>query len=61
LVIAGVALGFSIWSFVVASPGGRFWIAHGGIIAGLALAGGNWAMLARLKAAKADGPTKVSK
>ena len=61
LVIAGVALGFSIWSFVVASPGGRFWIAHGGIIAGLALAGGNWSMLARLKEARADGPTKVSK
>jgi len=61
LSIAGVALGFSIWSFVVARPGDRFWIAHGVIIAGLALAGGNWAMLTRLKEAEAGRSTEGPK
>ncbi len=61
LVIGGVALGFSVWSFVMASPGGRFWIAHGGIIVGLAMAWRNWDRLTRLADAKVEGPMQPPK
>jgi len=54
LVMAGIALLASLFSFVVAKPGGMFIIAYGGVVTGLALAGRSWSTLHRLADARKE-------